>query len=56
MKVEEICVCCNGKGLVTTEFSDDWSSCMTCNGAGSFKYEAAPQEMNGDCLRCLWEP
>lgn len=39
MKVEEVCECCGGKGQLTTDFADDWSSCRNCNGAGVFKYE-----------------
>lgn len=37
-EVIEDCDCCNGKGLVTTDFVDDWSPCMNCNGTGKLKY------------------
>lgn len=28
------CPCCDGTGLVTTDFIDDFSACRTCNGTG----------------------
>ena len=33
-----VCESCNGTGLVTTDFVDDFSSCHTCLGRGSFTY------------------
>jgi hypothetical protein len=32
--MENKCPCCDGTGLVTTDFVDDFSSCMSCNGTG----------------------
>ncbi|MCI5133637.1 MAG: hypothetical protein D3920_00910 [Candidatus Electrothrix sp. AW2] len=45
----EKCDCCQGTGLCTTFFVDDFSSCMNCNGTGFLKYyEPKKDDLTGD--------
>ena len=37
-KIKEKCEACAGKGTNTTDFIDDESACMNCNGSGEIKY------------------
>lgn len=42
---KEMCVCCDGTGIVEGEHCDDKQSCLTCNGKGFFEWKT--QQQNG---------
>ena len=46
------CPCCDGTGLVTTDFVDDFSACRTCNGSGREK-KAKPINTCPQCNKTL---